>query len=118
MHTQPRIRFRLTAALVSVVSMLAALLSLVAGASPAAASGISLSQAVSNLKILPGGTHITVTFHLRYAAMPTVAIRAANDPRPPKETPYVVGRGEPKNDWSLDVTGLQPNTKYPLQISE
>jgi len=93
-------------------------MTLAVGANPASADGFQLPQAVTYLSITPHGTSINVLFHLRYAAVPTVALRKADDLRPLGATPYKVAIGRPKTAWSIDVTGLKPNTGYPLQISE
>src|SRR5436190_23148248 len=107
---------RWIAMLVSAASVLTMLT--LAGAGPASALSLQPPQSISNLVITPRGTTIRVKFHLYYAAIPTVALRRANDIRPLSATPYAVGGRTPANDWDITVRGLKPNTPYPLQISE
>ena len=103
---------------IALLLSLATLLSAFALARPASALSLQPPQAISNLQITPRGTYIIVKFHLLYAAIPTVALRRADDVRPLGATPYVTPRGPAANDWDIKVPRLQPNTSYPLQISE
>jgi hypothetical protein len=92
--------------------------SMLALARPASALELQPPQSVSNLVVKPFGTHMIVKFHLFYAAIPTVALRRADDVRPLSATPYAIGGRTPAKDWEITVSGLQANTQYPLQISE
>ena len=102
---------RWIAMLVSAASVLTMLT--LAGAGPASALSLQPPQSISNLVITPRGTTINVKFHLFYAAIPTVALRRADDVRPLSATPYAIGGRVPAKDWNITVRGLKPNTAYP-----
>src|SRR3954451_3977851 len=91
---------RWIAMLVSAASILT-MFTLALEAAPASALSVQPPQSISNLVITPRGTSIGVKFHLHYAAIPTVALRRADDVRPLGATPYFTPRGPAAQDWDI-----------------